>query len=263
MADSKRFLVDVGVRDIPFPMTVISRDQPQGQPTVASISINARIMQEFEARWIDRFVQIVHAHRDCIGTATLRRNIMDYLEALHATTVRIDFSYPFFIEKRTPVTDEPCLVRYLCTYACKASSLGGPPKIIFRCQVPCITTYPISDPQQPGGLFGQLSIIDLEVETKEDLFPQDLVDLVDRNAVAPVYSYMAEADQIEIIHRVHSVHRTSVETLDQIRAELAGRKQVDWYAVNCANFGMLHSYSTVIGTEKSSWIPFSGYDSEV
>jgi GTP cyclohydrolase IB len=263
MAGEKKFLVDVGMRDLPFPMTVISRDEPDGQATVASISISARIMQEFEARWIDRFIQIVHDHRDYIGPQTLRRNILDYVEALKATRVRIDFSYPFFIEKRTPATDAPCLVRYPCTYAAKASSLNDEVKILFRCHVPCITTYPISDPQQPGGLFGQLSMVDIEVEAVDDIYPQDLVELVDRHAVAPVYSFLAEEDQIAIIHRVHSVRRTSVEVIDDIRQELARNKAVNWYAVNCTNSGMLHSYSTVIATEKSSWVPFSGYDAEV
>ena len=59
------------------------------------------------------------------------------------------------------------------------------------------------------------------------------------------------------------MHKTSVEVIDEVKAELASRRQVDWYAVRCANHGMLHSYSTVIGTEKSSWVPFSGYDGEV
>ena len=79
MVDEKKFLVDVGMRGLPFPMRVISRAEPDGQFTIAHISITARIMQEFEARWIDRFVQIVHEHRDRIGTQTLRVNIMDYL----------------------------------------------------------------------------------------------------------------------------------------------------------------------------------------
>jgi len=39
---------------------------------------------------------------------------------------------------------------------------------------------------------------------------------------------------------------------DEIKGELARNRR-------CSNFGMLHSYSTVIGTEKSRWVPFSGY----
>jgi len=263
MTAEKKFLVDVGMRDLPFPMKVISRADANGQATVAGISINARIMQEFEAHWIDRFIQIVHQHRDSIGTETLRRNILDYVAALKAATVRVDFSYPFFVEKRTPVADEKCLVRYLCTYSAKTSSIGGEPKVIFKIEVPCITTYPVSDQDDPGGLFGQLSVVDIEVESKKEIYPEDLVELVDECALAPVYSFLTKEDQHAIIHKVHSEKKTSVITVDEIKQRLARDKGVDWYSVRCANFGMLHSYSTVIGTEKSSWIPFSGYDSEV
>jgi hypothetical protein len=62
-------------------MRVISKVNPNGQSTIANISIDARIMQEFEAQWIDKFIRIVHEHRDRIGTKTLSVNIMDYLKS--------------------------------------------------------------------------------------------------------------------------------------------------------------------------------------
>jgi hypothetical protein len=55
MVEQKKFLVDVEMRDLPFPLRVISKNDSEGQPTVANIAICARIMQEFEARWIDAF----------------------------------------------------------------------------------------------------------------------------------------------------------------------------------------------------------------
>ena len=259
MADEKRFLVDVGMRGLPFPMRVISKAEPEGQSTIADISINARIMQEFEAGWIDKFIHIVHEHRDRIGTKTLRVNIMDYLRELNAATVRIDFDYPFFIEKVTPVSKEKCLVRYLCTYSAKASSIEDEARVFFKMEVPVITTYPISSPEKPGGLFGQLSIVDVEIGSKIDICPEDLVDIVDRHALAPVYSFLTEEDQVAIIEKVHSVKKSSVIMTDEIREELAHSQEIDWYSVRCSNFGMLHSYGTVIGTEKSMWVPFSGY----
>jgi len=102
MKDEKRFLVEVGMKDLPFPIKVASKGNSDGQATIANISINARIMHEFEAGWIDKFIQVVHQHRDRIGTKSLRDNIADYVKELKASTVRIDFEYPYFIEKRTP-----------------------------------------------------------------------------------------------------------------------------------------------------------------
>ncbi len=88
MSDGKKFLVDIGMENMPFPMRVISRENPEGQETIANISISARIMREFEAGWIDKFIQILHKHRDKIGTKTLADNVAAYEKELNASSVK-------------------------------------------------------------------------------------------------------------------------------------------------------------------------------
>ncbi len=262
MIDEKQYLVDVGMQDLPFPMRVISKTDSGGQHTIANISINARIMQEFEARWIDKFIQIVHDHRERIGTVSLRGNILDYVAELNATLVRIDFEYPFFIEKTTPVSKEKCLVKYQCIYSAKAISTEKEPTIHFRMKIPCITTYPGSLPEEPGGLFGQLSIVDIDVQSKKDVYPEDLVSIVDRHSLSPVYSFLTQKDQHAIIQKVHTVQISSVSMLEKIKQDLSRNRAIEMYSVLCSNYGMLHSYSTIIGTEKSRWVPFSMVSSD-
>ncbi len=257
MLDKKKFLIDAGIKDLPFPIRVISGSHPEGQPTVANLSISARIMQEFEASWIDKFIRVVHSHKGTIGTDTLSVNILDYVRELKANMVKIDFDYPYFIEKTTPVSKEKCLVRYLCTYSVKVLAVDEKPKVFFRIDVPVITTYPGSQKDKAGGLFGQLSIVTVEVETKKDVYPEELVDIVDSHALSPVYSYLSNEDQIGIIQKVHSRVRSSVVMVDEIKSELSQMKKIGWYSVGCANYGMLHSYSTIIKTEKGMWVPGS------
>lgn len=256
MSGENKFLEDVGMENLPFPMRVLSKVSPDGQPTIANVSISARIMHEFEARWIHKFIQILHQHQENIGPKTLRTHVLDYLTQLKATAVRIDFDYPFFIEKMAPVSKEKRLVRYLCRYSTKASEVSGV-AIHFKMEIPVITTYPESAPDRPGGLFGQLSIVTVEIASEEDIFPEDLVEMVDKHALAPVHSFLTEEDQEYIIRKVHSEEKTSFELVDEIKKDLARDRKISWYSVNCANHGMLHSYSTVIGIEKSSWIPFT------
>ncbi len=263
MNSEKRFLVDVGMQSLPFPIRAISRSAPEGQPTVASISVTARIKRDFEARWIDTFIQVLHRHRDLIGTRWLKEHIQDYMAVLNATTVKIAYDYPFFVEKRTPISQEKCLVQYRCICSGKNRLVDDDLWGALRMEIPCITTYPLSDPQTPGGLFGQLSVIDVEVVSKGDVFPEDLVSLVDRHALAPVYSFLTEEDQTGLIERIHSTKKTSVVVIDAIKSELARDSEITWYTVRSSNFGMLHSYSTIIQTEKSAWVPFSGYEDEI
>jgi len=248
---------DVGMTDLPFPMKVLSRDQKDGQFTIAKISIAARIMHEFEARWIDKFIQIVHQHEGSIGTESLKVNILDYMKELNATKVKVDFNYPFFVNKLTPVSKEKCVVRYMCTYSASVAKSELKPKVTIKISVPCITTYPSSALDKPGGLFAQMSTVDIEVQSLKDIYPEDLVDIVDKHALLPMYSYLTDEDHDYVIERAHTVQQTSVVMVDEIKEELANMRDIDGYSVTCANFGMLHSYSTFIGTAKSMWIPLS------
>ncbi len=136
MVSERRFLVDVGMKDLPFPMRVPSRINPEGQETVTQISIIARIMQEFEARWIDKFIEIIHQHRKEIGTISLRNSIKEHLKDLNATFMRVDIRYPFFVEKTTPVSKEKCLVQYMCTYSVKATLIDKKPGNLLLLKFP-------------------------------------------------------------------------------------------------------------------------------
>jgi GTP cyclohydrolase FolE2 len=257
MHDEKRFMQDVGMSDLPFPMKVLSRDHADGQFTVAKISITARVMNEFEAHWIDRFVQVLHQHQDRIGTETLKANILDYMQALNATKVKVDFEFPFFLTTRTPVSKERCLVQYLCTYSASVSKSTPVPKVYLNVKVPCVTTFPTSEVDQPGGLFGQMSMVEIEVEAQKDVYPETLITIANAHSVAPVYSFLTNEDQHYLIEKIHSEHKTSVVMVDEIKAELANTPDIEGYSVTSTNFGMFHSYKTFLGTSKSMWIPLS------
>lgn len=259
MKDEERFMVDVGMKALPFPIKALSRENAAGQQTIANISVSARIMHDFEAGWIDRFIQLIHQHRDRIGTSFLKENIKDYLGVLKASSVQIDFHYPFFIEKTTPASKAKCLVKYQCVYSVHMTVNA---KTTFKIRIPCITTYPDSDRHKVGGLMAQLSFVLLEVEASREVYPEELVDLVDSCALSPVYSFLTDEDQLAIVQRVHSERKTSVVMVDEIKRRLATDRSLDYYSVNSMNFGLLHAYSTVVGTEKSVWVPFSSYDED-
>ena len=86
--------------------------------------------------------------------------------------------------------------------------------------------------------------------------------MADHHALAPVFSFLTEEDQIYLIQKAHTDYKPSVVVIDEVKSELAHDGRIAWYSVTSTNYGMLHSYNTVIGTEKSMWVPFSGYDSE-
>ena len=67
-------------------------------------------------------------------------------------------------------------------------------------------------------------------------------------------------DQDFIIHKIHTETKSSVVLVDEVKEELSRDNGITWFSVRCANHSMLHAYSTLIGTEKSMWIPFTETD---
>jgi hypothetical protein len=53
-----------------------------------------------------------------------------------------------------------------------------------------------------------------------------------------------------------------VVMVDEIKNDLARKRTIDWYSVTCSNAGFLHSYSTVVATEKNLWLPFAGFEGD-
>lgn len=255
--NENKFLQDVGVKNVPIPLIALSKTNPDGQHTVANVSISARIMQEFRADWIDRCIQVLHKHG--IGTVqkNLRTNIVDYLTLLNASAVKVELEYPFFVKKTTPASREKCQVRYVCTCTAKITSTNSVPTVLFKIEIPVITTYPVKLGGSQGGLFAQTSTVTVELESGKDIFPEDLIEIVEKHALSPVYSFLTTEDQEHIIKKVHSVEITSVDMIDGIKTDLAGNTDISWYSVTSTNYGILHSYTTFINTEKSDWIPLS------
>jgi GTP cyclohydrolase I len=245
--------------DFDFPFRVAGRGKPEGVPTVGKISVHARINQEFEARWIDRFARVLHQHRDAVGSRSLRKGIVDYLEALHADSVQVSLSYPYFVEKKTPISKLPCLVGHNCTYRAKLTALGGEPKLSLKVEVPTLTTDPCSSPDQPGFLFAQRTLVTVEVASNDSLFIEDIVEAIDRHALIPVYSFLTAEDKEHLVGLAHSRTVSSVVLTEAIKDFLAPREDVDWYRVVCRNRGLLHLYATEVSTEKGSWVPASDF----
>ena len=261
MNTEKRFIVDGGIKDLPFPIKVKSKTAPEGQPTVANISVNARIMKNFEPGWIHKFIHFLHQHRDQIGDPSFNHNIYDLLQELNANLLRIDFGFPFFIEKLTPVSREKCLVKYSCQYSVKVVSDEKEPGILYQIKIPVITSYPTPFSNKQDRLLSQLSIVSLEVKTLTDIFIEDLVNVVEKHALMPIYSFLTDKDQEYVIENINSRRKTSIVMLDEIKMDLAryGDK-IDWFTVLCSNHGIIHNYFTFIGTETNWWSPFGSQE---
>jgi GTP cyclohydrolase FolE2 len=137
------------------------------------------------------------------------------------------------------------------------------PKVLLKIEIPVITSYPVLSHVDVRTLFGQLSIVNISVESSKDIYPEDIIEIVENHALSPIHSFLTEEDEVYIIKKIHDSSKTSVEMVDEIKNELSLLKDIEYSSVRCTNYGMLHTYATVVGTEKSLWTPDSGYEDDL
>ena len=81
---------------------------------------------------------------------------------------------------------------------------GKPPSVVRKglrttLRIDCPVITPIRSLRTASGsAFGQLSHVQLEVIPKGEIYPEDMIELVDRHALAPVYSYLTPEDQLNL-----------------------------------------------------------------
>ncbi|MFH2049519.1 MAG: GTP cyclohydrolase, FolE2/MptA family [bacterium] len=257
MPDKKRHLVDVDLNDFKYPLKVSSPSYPNGMPTIATISIHARINHDFAARWIEKFINILHQHRDSIGSSSLKTNVLDYLNELEANKVQVIFEYPYFVEKITPISKQKDLVPYQCKYTVRVSCTDNCPISTLKIEIPTITTDPASKPDNERGLFAQKSVCHIEVESDREVYPDEFVSLVDRHALIPIHSFLSLEDKAHLIETAHTKCKSSVVMIEEIQEELAQKNYINWYKIKCNNYGLLNLHNTGIGAEKDLGILLS------
>ncbi len=115
-ADSRRIAIDkVGIKDIRHPIRV--RDRSDGeQHTVATFNMYVYLPHNFKGTHMSRFVQILNKHEKEIGVESFKEMLTEMAERLESEKGHIEMRFPYFVNKRAPVSGVESLLDYDVTF---------------------------------------------------------------------------------------------------------------------------------------------------
>src|SRR5881396_3412574 len=140
--DHRELRIDkVGVRGLRFPIQV--RDKARAvQNTVATIGMFVDLPKEFKGTHMSRFIEVLNAH----GNVVHVENITDILYAmqkkLNAASSHLEMEFPFFLEKRAPVSGKVGVMDYTARF--DASACGKEIDFVLTVKAPVTTLCPCS-----------------------------------------------------------------------------------------------------------------------
>ena len=110
--DSRKLAIDkVGIKAIRHPVRIMERSGG-AQHTIATFNMYVGLPHHFKGTHMSRFVEILEAHEREITVETFQRMLREMVDKLEAEEGVIEMAFPYFIEKKAPVSGVKSLMDY-------------------------------------------------------------------------------------------------------------------------------------------------------
>ena len=260
-------LQKVGVRNVKYPVCVLDKNH-KTQNTTATVDLFVNLPHNFKGTHMSRFIQVFHKYHQDITM----QHFMDMLEEirtkLDAKTAYGSITFPYFIEKKAPVSESEGIMQYICGYEAQVGeslplggtslpptpSNGGHPRnapmrqFYVNIEVPIATLCPCSKAISEYGAHNQRGKVKVRLLYKNFFWIEDVIKMIEKCASTPLYSVLKRKDEKYVTEHAYENPRF-VE--DVVREVYLGLKKLDfeWFSVEAETEESIHNHNAYAYTE--------------
>lgn len=240
-ADTRRIAINkVGIKDIRHPVRV--RDRSEGeQNTIANFSMYVFLPHNFKGTHMSRFVQILNTHEREITVTSFKEMLGEMVERLESEEGHIEMSFPFFINKKAPISGVESLLDYEVTLIGEIKD--GKPKMYIKVVVPVTSLCPCSKSISDYGAHNQRSHVTVTVRTCEFVWIEEIIDLVENEASCELYGLLKRPDEKYVTERAYDNPKFVEDMVRDVAARLNADERICAYTVESENFESIHNHS--------------------
>ena len=247
--DTRKIAIDrVGIKGLRYPMQV--RDKAHAiQHTVATATLTVDLPHQFKGTHMSRFVEVLNEFGPELHVDNIHTILRELVARLDSEKAHVEFEFPYFLEKRAPVSGAVGLMDYGVRFS--ATIEDGVVDFIVTVIVPVTTLCPCSKAISVQGAHNQRGLVTFSVRSTKPVWIEELVRLVEDCASSELYSLLKRPDEKAVTERAYD-NPVFVEDLVRAVAARANREpRITWYRVEAENFESIHNHSAYALIEKA------------
>jgi GTP cyclohydrolase I len=252
--DNREIALDkVGVSGLRYPIVVLDREN-QRQHTIATLKMSVNLPHEFKGTHMSRFIEVLNEHRGEITMRTVPSILRDLRRNLDAESAHIHVVFPYFLERRAPVTGASALMDYECSF--DAAVNGGEDRFVFGVRVPVTSLCPCSKAISEYGAHNQRGYITIDVQSTRDannnyelIWFEDLIAIAEQSASAPVYPLLKRADERHVTMQAFDNPVFVEDMVRNVAMILRSDLRVAWCRIHALNQESIHNHSAFADVE--------------
>ena len=231
----------VGIKNLKYPITVLDR-RNKIQHTVASINMYVDLPHRYKGTHMSRFVEMLHLFRPEVSLKKISVILEEMKKYLNAASANIEVAFPYFIEKRSPVSNSPGFMDYICRII-GSSNPDGKIDLVSEVIVPVSSVCPCSKEISDAGAHNQRGQVQLSTRFKKFIWIEDMIELVEKSASCEVYSILKRADEKYVTEKGFSNPKFVEDIVRDIAEKLKKDSNITWFSVSAENFESIHNHS--------------------
>jgi GTP cyclohydrolase I len=248
-ADTRQIAIDkVGIKSIRHPITV--RDKSVGvQHTIANFNMYVSLPHNFKGTHMSRFVEILNGHDREISVENFPTMLRDMVKRLEAESGHIEMNFPYFINKKAPVSGVMSLMDYDVTFigdVCHDEVVQS-----LRIVVPVTSLCPCSKKISERGAHNQRSHVTVTVRTSEFVWIEDLVQMVESQASCELFGLLKRPDEKYVTERAYDNPKFVEDMVRDVAAMFNDDPRITGYIVESENFESIHNHSAYAMIQKT------------
>jgi GTP cyclohydrolase I len=240
--DYRQIPIDkVGIKNLRYPIRVL--DKKDGyQNTVASINMYVDLPHKYKGTHMSRFVELLHLFRPEVSLKRFSAILSQMKEHLNAASAHIEVLFPYFIEKKAPISRSPGLMDYTCRII-GASDPKGKVDLISEVIVPISSVCPCSKEISDAGAHNQRGEVRLSVRFKKFVWMEDMIELVEEAASCEVYSVLKRVDEKYVTEKAYTNPKFVEDIVRDVAKRIKEDENITWFSVGAENFESIHNHS--------------------
>lgn len=230
----------VGIKDIRHPVRVLDRSGGE-QHTVATFNMYVYLPHNFKGTHMSRFVEILNNHEREISVASFKEMLIEMSERLESEAGHIEMRFPFFINKKAPVSGVESLMDYEVTFI--GEIRHGRPSLELKVMVPVTSLCPCSKEISDFGAHNQRSHVTVQVRMDRFMWLEELIELVEQEASCELYGLLKRPDEKYVTERAYQNPKFVEDIVRDVALRLDRDERILAYTVEAENFESIHNHS--------------------
>lgn len=248
-ADTRQLPINkVGIKNIRHPVRV--RDRTGGeQHTIAVFNMYVDLPHNFKGTHMSRFVEILNQHEREISVKSFKEMLREMTQRLEAQTGHIEMNFPYFVNKKAPISGVQSLMDYDVTFFGEIQ--GKTPRTLLKVVVPVTSLCPCSKKISDYGAHNQRSHVTITVSTTRFVWIEEIIDIVEDMASCELYGLLKRPDEKHVTERAYDNPKFVEDMVRDIAVKLNSDDRIDGYIVESENFESIHNHSAYAMIEQN------------